>query len=147
MPRTIQLTALDRLRRRILCSRIFNVRALAKPASVVQIAENVRIEAEPMTEKNPTIDKERLETAIALEITRFQRDSLKAQIEQLSAQLHSATQRAERAEERLHETVIMISNLSMQAIATVKLSSVSEVFIEGRSVLRLLNPVENAVQK
>jgi hypothetical protein len=51
-----------------------------------------------MTEKNPTIDKERLETAIALEITRFQRDSLKAQIEQLSAQLHSATQRAERAE-------------------------------------------------
>ena len=147
LPRTIQLTALDRLRRRIYCSRIFNVRALAKPASVVQIAENVRIEAEPMTEKNPTIDKERLETAIALEITRFQRDSLKAQIEQLSAQLHSATQRAERAEERLHETVIMISNLSMQAIATVKLSSVSEVFIEGRSVLRLLNPVENAVQK
>lgn len=74
------------------------MRALAKPASVVQIAENVRIKAEPMTEKNPTIDKERLETAIALEITRFQRDSLKAQIEQLSAQLHSATQRAERAE-------------------------------------------------
>jgi hypothetical protein len=37
----------------------------------------------------------------------------------------------------------MISNLSMQAVATVRLSSVSEVFIEGRSVLRLLNPVGN----
>ena len=96
-----------------------------------------------MTEKNLMIDKERVETAIALEITRFQRDSLKAQILQLSAQLRSATQRAERAEERLHETTIMISNLSMQAVATVRLSSVSEVFIEGRSVLRLLNPVGN----
>jgi len=119
------------------------VRALAKPASLVHINENVGIETEPMTEKNLMIDKERVETAIALEITRFQRDSLKAQILQLSAQLRSATQRAERAEERLHETTIMISNLSMQAVATVRLSSVSEVFIEGRSVLRLLNPVGN----
>ena len=85
--------------------------------------------------------EELMETAIALEITRFQRDSLKAQVEQLLVQLHSATQRAERAEERLHETTIMLSNLSMQATATVRMSSVSEVFIEGRSVLRLSNPV------
>ena len=48
-----------------------------------------------------------------------------------------------RAEERLHETTIMISNLSMQAVATVRLSSALEVFIEGLSVLRLLNPVGN----
>ena len=142
-PRPIQCRSLDRFRRRIYCYRILNVRALAKPASLVHINENVGIETEPMTEKNLMIDKERVETAIALEITRFQRDSLKAQIQQLSAQLRSATQRAERAEERLHETTIMISNLSMQAVATVRPSSTSEVFIEGRSVLRLLNPVGN----
>ena len=86
-------------------------------------------------------DKDLMETSIALEITRFQRDSLKDQIDQLSAQLQSTTQRAERAEARLHDTTVMLSNLSMQATAMVKMSSVSEVFIEGRAVLRLLNPV------
>ena len=95
-------------------------------------------------------DKELMETSIALEITRFQRDSLKDQIDQLSAQLQSTTQRAERAEARLHDTTVMLSNLSMQATAMIKMSSVSKVFIEGRAVLRLLNPVvtpSNAVMK
>jgi len=86
-------------------------------------------------------DQKLMETSIALEITRFQRDSLKDQIDQLSAQLQSTTQRAERAEARLHDTTVMLSNLSMQATAMVKMSSISEVFIEGRAVLRLLNPV------
>jgi chromosome segregation ATPase len=86
-------------------------------------------------------DQKLMETSIALEITRFQRDSLKDQIDQLSAQLQSTTQRAERAEARLHDTTVMLSNLSMQATAMVKMSSVSEVFIEGRGVLRLSNPV------
>ena len=49
-------------------------------------------------------DKELMETSIALEITRFQRDSLKDQIDQLAAQLQSTMQRAERAEARLHDT-------------------------------------------
>ena len=86
-------------------------------------------------------DQKLMETSIALEITRFQRDSLQNQIDQLSAQLQSTTQRAERAEARLHDTTVMLSNLSMQATAMVKMSSVSEVFIEGRGVLRLSNPV------
>lgn len=86
-------------------------------------------------------DQKLMETSIALEITRFQRDSLKDQIDQLSAQLQSTTQRAERAEARLHDTTVMLSNLSMQATAMVKMSSTLEVFIEGRAVLRLLNPV------
>ena len=95
-------------------------------------------------------DKELMETSIALEITRFQRDSLKDQIDQLAAQLQSTMQRAERAEARLHDTTVMLSNLSMQATAMIKMPSVSEVFIEGRAVLRLLNPVfapSNAVIK
>lgn len=145
-PRPIQLGALDRLRRSIYCSRIFNARALAKPGLVVQTGENVGIEAEPMTKKNLMIETERLEAAFALEITQLQRDSLKAQVEQLSVQLHSATQRAERSDERLHETSIMISNLSMQAIASVKLSSVSEVVIEDRNVLRLSSVLEVVIE-
>ena len=95
-------------------------------------------------------DKELMETSIALEITRFQRDSSKDQIDQLAAQLQSTMQRAERAEARLHDTTVMLSNLSMQATAMIKMPSVSEVFIEGRTVLRLLNPVfapSNAVMK
>ena len=95
-------------------------------------------------------DKELMEPSIALEITRFQRDSSKDQIDQLAAQLQSTTQRAERAEARLHDTTVMLSNLSMQATAMIKMSSVSEVFIEGRAVLKLINPVfapSNAVMK
>ena len=86
-------------------------------------------------------DQKLMETSIALEIARFQRDSLKSQIDLLSMQLHSTTQRAERAEARLHDTTVMLSNLSMQATAMGKMSSVSEAFIEGRCVLRLVNPV------
>jgi len=94
-----------------------------------------------MAKKSSRGDKAFMETAIALEITRFQRDSLKDQVEQLSAQLHTANLRAERAEERLHETTIMLSKLSLQATSHAVRSTLTEVLVEGRSILRLENPV------
>ena len=94
-----------------------------------------------MAKKMRKSDKGLLETTVALEITRYQRDSLITQVSQLSEQLKSATQRAERAEDRLHETTTMLSRLSLQATAIGAHSSVSEIFIEGRSVLRLANPI------
>ena len=94
-----------------------------------------------MAKKSSKEDKAFMVTASALEITRFQRDSLKDQIEQLAAQLHAATLRAERAEERLHETTIMLSKLSLQATSHAVGSTLTEVLVEGRSILRLENPI------
>ena len=94
-----------------------------------------------MSKKFQKSDKAILETTVALEITKFQRDSLQAQVDLLSVLLQAATQRAERAEERLHETTIMLSNLNMQASSIAARSNLTEILIEGRSVLKLGNPV------
>ena len=94
-----------------------------------------------MAKKGSKADKTLMETAIALEIVKFQRDSLKDQVEQLAAQLGAATLRAERAEERLHETTIMLSKLSLQATCDAARSTLTEILVEGRSILRLENPI------
>lgn len=94
-----------------------------------------------MPKKCHKADKTLMETAIALEITKFQRDSLKDQIKQLAAQLSAATLRAERAEERLHETTVMLSKLSLQSTSHAARSTLTEILVEGRSILRLENPI------
>ncbi len=82
-----------------------------------------------------------LEVSAALEITKFQRDSHAREIERLEAQLTAATRRAERAEERLHETTMRLSDLGMQIALTAARSTATEVLMDGKSILRLNNPI------
>ncbi len=86
-------------------------------------------------------EKALLEVSAALEITRFQRDSHAKEIERLEAQLTAATRRAERAEERLHETTMRLSDLGMQIASIAARSTATEVLMDGKSILRLNNPV------
>ena len=60
--------------------------------------------------------KHLLEISVALEITKSERDHLRSQINMLQEQLNKAEARAERAEARLHQTTILMSDLSRQAI-------------------------------
>lgn len=82
-----------------------------------------------------------LELSVALEITKSERASLKDQVALLQKQLREATQRAERAEERLHDTTVMMATISREAIIAPVRSMATEVTINGRSVLRLSNPI------
>lgn len=85
--------------------------------------------------------KQLLEVSVALEITKSERDHLRSQITMLQEQMNKAEARAERAEERLHQTTIMMSDLSRQAIAAQSSSAFTEILMDGRSILRLNNPV------
>ena len=82
-----------------------------------------------------------LELSVALEITKAERASLKDQVALLQDQLRDATQRAAKAEERLHDTTIMMAAISREAIKAPGRSVATEVTIDGRSVLRLSNPI------
>ena len=82
-----------------------------------------------------------LELSVALEITKSERASLKDQVALLQNQLREATQRAERAEERLHDTTVIMATISREAIIAPVRSMATEVTINGRSVLRLSNPI------
>ena len=91
--------------------------------------------------KSSAIQARLFETSVALEIVRSERDHLHDQVALLRDQLDRTTQRAERAEERLHQITLMMGNLGTQAIASQQRSGATEVLMDGRSVLRLNNPI------
>jgi chromosome segregation ATPase len=88
-------------------------------------------------------DKSRklLEVSVALEIVRTERDYLRAEVTSLRDQLAEATARAERSEARLHEVTLAMAELSRQAILMPARSQATEVLMDGKSILRLNNPV------
>jgi hypothetical protein len=82
-----------------------------------------------------------LELSVALEITKFQRDAYRDQVAKLELRLAAADHRAERAEERLHGATLMLSNLAVQAVSSPSRSTATEVLVDGKSILRLNNPI------
>jgi chromosome segregation ATPase len=83
------------------------------------------------------------EVSVALEIMRFERDQLHAQITLLQDQLQKATERAERSEARLHEVTMMLAQVSRDALTAPSRSTATEIMMDGRSVLRLNNPIKS----
>jgi hypothetical protein len=55
--------------------------------------------------------------------------------------LAAADHRAELAEERLHGATLMLSNLAVQAVSSPSRSTATEVLVDGKSILRLNNPI------
>ena len=97
-----------------------------------------------MSKAKKAADKQILELSVALEITKFQRDAYREQIAKLEQRLADADRRAERAEERLHEATLMLSSLAMQAMNSPARSNATEVLVDGKSILRLNNPINFA---
>lgn len=94
-----------------------------------------------MSKAKKADDKQILELSVALEITKFQRDAYREQIAKLEQRLADVDRRAERAEQRLHETTLMLSNLAMQSVTATTRSNATEVLVDGKSILRLNNPI------
>jgi seryl-tRNA synthetase len=67
-------------------------------------------------------------------------------IAKLEQRLADADRRAERAEQRLHETTLMLSNLALQSVTATTRSNAAEVLVDGKSILRLNNPIAFASQ-
>ena len=88
--------------------------------------------------------KQILELSAALEIIKFQRDACHEQVTKLEQRLADADRRAERAEERLHEATRMLSSLAIQAVNAPVRSNATEVLVDGKSILRLNNPINFA---
>jgi chromosome segregation ATPase len=82
-----------------------------------------------------------LEISVALEILRSERDSLRAQVTLLQEQLQKNTERAERAEMRLHEVTMTMADLNRHAILAPTRSTATEILMDGKSILRLNNPI------
>jgi hypothetical protein len=82
-----------------------------------------------------------LELSVALEIVRCERDYLRAEVSVLRDQLIKANERSERSEARLHEVTMTMAELSREAILAPARSNATEVLMDGKSVLRLNNPV------
>jgi hypothetical protein len=99
-----------------------------------------------MSKAKKAEDKQILELSVALEITKFQRDAYREQIAKLEQRLADADRRAERAEQRLHETTLMLSNLALQSVTATTRSNAAEVLVDGKSILRLNNPIAFASQ-
>jgi chromosome segregation ATPase len=97
-----------------------------------------------MSKAKKAADKQILELSVALEITKFQRDAYREQIAKLEQSLADADRRAERAEQRLHEATLMLSNLAMQSVTATTRSNATEVLVDGKSILRLNNPIASA---
>jgi chromosome segregation ATPase len=92
-------------------------------------------------------DRQRLADAtVALEIAKAERDALRSLLDDLRAQLVSATARAERAEDRLQDATRMLFDLGRDALSVRAQSQATEVMIEGRSVLRLSRPIGQDAQ-
>lgn len=77
----------------------------------------------------------------ALEIVKTERDCLRDEVNRLTDELERTSLRAERAETRLHEVTLAMVDISRQAILSPQRSTVTEVMMDGRSLLRLGNPV------
>ena len=82
-----------------------------------------------------------LEVSVALEIVRGERNLLRAEVSMLREQLARETARAERSEARLHEVTMTMAELSREAILAPARSNATEVLMDGKSVLRLNNPI------
>ena len=76
-----------------------------------------------------------------LEIVKAERDYLRGEAHALKAELEGALLRAERAEARLHELTLAIAEVSRKAVLAPQRSTVTEVMIDGKKLLRLSNPV------
>ena len=94
-----------------------------------------------MSKAKKAEDKQILDLSVALEITKFQRDAYHEQVTKLEQRLADADRRAERAEERLYEATRMLSTLAMQAVNAPARSNATEVLVDGKSILRLNNPI------
>jgi hypothetical protein len=99
-----------------------------------------------MSKAKKAADKQILELYVTLEITKFQRDAYREQIAKLEQRLADADRRAERAELRLHEATLMLSSLAMQSVTATTRSNAAEVLVDGKSILRLNNPIAFASQ-
>jgi hypothetical protein len=95
-----------------------------------------------MTEAKADHKRRALELSAALEATKLQRDAYCDQIAKLERRLADADGRAERAEARLYDATLMLASLAMQAVSAPARSSAAEVFVDGKSILRLSNPVK-----
>jgi alpha-D-ribose 1-methylphosphonate 5-triphosphate synthase subunit PhnG len=82
-----------------------------------------------------------LEVSGALEIVKKERDHLRAEVSALRDQLVQATARAERSEARLHDVTMAMVELSREAILSSVRSQATEVMMDGKTILRLNNPV------
>jgi hypothetical protein len=82
-----------------------------------------------------------LEVSVALEIVRRERDHLRKQVDQLQNQLDQAVARAERSEARLFEVTRSMAELTRQALLANGRSDATEITVDGKSVLRLSNPL------
>jgi chromosome condensin MukBEF ATPase and DNA-binding subunit MukB len=82
-----------------------------------------------------------METSIALEIVKNERDHLKTQLADAQFHLQHALTRADRMEHRLDATTRALTRLSESLISVPKQSSWVEIAYQGRPVLRLENPV------
>jgi len=76
-----------------------------------------------------------------LEVVKIERDCLRGEVIRLTDELERMLLRAERAETRLHEVTLAMVDISRQAILSPQRSTVTEVIMDGRSLLRLGNPV------
>jgi hypothetical protein len=85
--------------------------------------------------------KKLIKAKISVEVLTAQRDHYRAHADFLDKQLAKAEARAELAEQRLHQITMTMAEISQNAISTSTQSSTTEVLMEGRSVLRLTNPV------
>ncbi|MCH8466690.1 MAG: hypothetical protein LAT78_09010 [Roseinatronobacter sp.] len=86
-------------------------------------------------------EKRLLNATVALEGLRAERDFLRAQVNWLQRQLQNAIERAERSEDRLHEVTLRMAELSHEAITAPTRSGATEVLMDGKSILRLSNPI------
>lgn len=86
-------------------------------------------------------EKRLLNATVALEGLRAERDFLRAQVNWLQGQLQNAIERAERSEDRLHEVTLRMAELSHEAITAPTRSGATEVLMDGKSILRLSNPI------
>jgi ethanolamine utilization protein EutA (predicted chaperonin) len=82
-----------------------------------------------------------LKAKISAEVLTAQRDHYRAQAEFLDKQLAKAEARAALAEQRLHQITMTMAEISQNAISASAKSSATEVLMDGRSILRLNNPV------
>ena len=94
-----------------------------------------------MTKARADHQQRALELSVALAITKFQRDAYRDQNEKLEQRLSQADRRAELAEERLHQATQMLASLAMHAVNISARSNATEVFVDGKSILRLNNPI------
>ena len=74
----------------------------------------------------------------ALEIVKTERVCLRDEVNRLTDELGRTSLRAERAETRLHEVTLAMVDISRQAILAPQRSTVTEVMMDGRSLLRLV---------